>query len=258
MTLFLEKRPDPRLDREETLLFEAHVLKRNLPYERVPIKHVRRKQVTLGRDSVVAGSIQFVHAAIKTLGLPAPGLNYYPDHLKPWLYRNVWKARLRDVIARLESRDEPVFVKPAEKLKAFTGTVFHDSAVLSQVQYPKGGYVWCSNPVPFRAEWRVYVAGGEVRHAGFYAGIDETTPPDMVEINKALAVHMAATGERNFCADFGLLADGNTALVEMADGYIMGAYDISSEDYYAVIKGWWQAYVNRDHATKPNSLVDAV
>ncbi len=245
-TLILEQK-SRSLGRDEILLYEEQYLHRGQPVRYVPIKHLRQKRADAlpKPDEFVAGSIEFVHAALKSLGLPVPPIVYYPEALKPWLHRRIWQTTLAEAVARLEATTEPLFVKPAESLKAFTGAVFEDAAILNAVPYPKRKKVWCSQPVVWQAEWRAYVVDGQVKAISHYAG-DESLSPDRGVIEKAVGALLASGWpSRNFCCDFGLLSTGETAGVEYGDGYSMGAYDIAREDYYAMIFNWWREQVQR-------------
>jgi hypothetical protein len=247
-TLVFEQKPGS-FGHDQIMLYEEHYLRRGQPVRYVPIKHLRQKRADAlpKADEVVAGSIDFVHAALQSLSLPVPPIVYYPEALQPWLHRRIWMTTLGEAVARLGTVDEPVFVKPAERLKAFTGNVFHEAPTLASVPYPKKGRVWCSLPVAWHAEWRTYVVDGKIKAISHYAG-DDLIQPDRAEIEKAVAALLASGWpSRNFCCDFGLLSTGETACVEYGDGYSMGAYDVAREDYYAMIFNWWREQIARSN-----------
>ena len=104
---------------------------------------------------------------------------------------------------------------------------------------PQSEEVWCSEVVSWVSEWRLYVAGGRVLHAGHYDGNPDVKPsPDVVE--EALGLISAQDGcPSSYALDLGVLGNGETALVEVNDGYGIGAYGIDAELYYSFLKARW-------------------
>jgi hypothetical protein len=106
--------------------------------------------------------------------------------------------------------------------------------------------VWIAEPVRFVSEWRAYVAGGQLLdlcladHGG-----DANAMPDQTIIEDALQRLTAQRGTpAGYVIDFGVLETGETALIEMNDGFSMGAYaGVSPDAYWAVTVSRWAELV---------------
>lgn len=146
--------------------------------------------------------------------------NYYPDFMKDYLFRKVWRADTWPM-------EKGVFVKPADRHKRFTGI----STVGGYRKKKKGPY-WCSEVVKFVNEWRYYVADGKILAGEWYWG-DEVNTPDAPVFDVVIPAGFCGT------LDMGILDTGELALVEVHPPYACGWY---GKDYrvYAewIIKGW--------------------
>ncbi len=200
-----------------------------------------RRQLPLDRDSLVAGTMPVVLGALKQLEVPKPTPMDYPEVLTQYLHRRVWKTTLGAVRHQLfEDRGLPVFVKPADRAKSFTGCLLespNDAYKLGMSSQRQ--QVWCSEVVRWVAEFRVYVARSEILGIDRYAG-DSATDLDLTVIRQAVADFQGSG--RAFAAyalDFGVLASGETALVELNDGFSLGLYDLPPAKYTELILARW-------------------
>ena len=164
------------------------------------------------------------HAYAGPVGIDLPDASSYPAALEPFLHRKVWRATVAAVESRLHAADcRPVFVKPVCRQKRFTGCVLwseRDLGVLHGVSRQEP--VDCSEVVAWVTEYRVHVVRSEIRAVAHYAG-DEGVAPDARVLESAVAA--LARGERSpagYAVDFGVLEGGQTALVEMNDGFCRG------------------------------------
>ena len=172
----------------------------------------------------------------------------YPEVLQPCLHRQVWKEKsLRRVLDRLRAGGAPVFIKPASGWKRFTGFIpeHADDYRLSAVS--KNIEVWVSEPIQLLSEWRVYVLRAKIHEITFCDhGGDPALRPDLREIEAAVDTlhhhHLAPAG---FVIDFGLTSQGQTALIEMNDGFSFGAYQgVSAQTYWDINWVRWQELVS--------------
>ena len=240
--LIVEKKGSGEMGREESLASDvAHSI--GIPVESVSLKMMERGKVPVSRDFLVIGSVPFVHHALRQVGGQLPDHIPYPEILQHWLHRKVWKEdSLRNVLDQLAEGGPKVFVKPASGWKRFTGFVleFPDDYRLSGIS--KRLPVWVSEPVTFVSEWRAYVCRGSIADMRFSDfGGDRTREPDYQAIEQAVAtLHNAGQAAAGFVIDFGVLPTGQTALIEMNDGFSFGAYDgLPAKTYWEVSLARW-------------------
>lgn len=179
-------------------------------------------------DTLPVGSVEFVRRAMELAGIPEPSNMSYPLELQHHLKRYVRTCRVQDLSGRC-------FVKPMAT-KQFTGFVWDfaqqattptpsDQAQLAVLSaLPEDTLVWASDPVTWVSEWRAYVDENRVLAIARYDELeeDDVPEPDMAQVAQAAAqlIHKGP------CAlDFGVLANGQTALVEMNDFWSLGLYD---------------------------------
>ncbi|MCP2296618.1 protein of unknown function (DUF4343) [Nocardia amikacinitolerans] len=66
--------------------------------------------------------------------------------------------------------------------------------------------------------------------------------PDVVE-SAVAAYHRSGAAPSAYGIDFGVLANGETALVEANDGYALGAYDLAADRYTELVLRRWSELV---------------
>ncbi len=228
------------LDIEEELLVRFFE-KKSIPYSLYTKKDIQRRRLPLSRETLVAGDLDSVHGALRQLEIPPPQSNSYPSSLSSLLYRRIWTGTLQELRTLTESPYfEPVFVKPKSLQKRFTGRVvssgadlyfFHDVSKHTEILY--------SEVVEWISEYRVYIIDSEIRHIAHYDG-DPDVPISM-EVVKEAVESLDRSGESYaaYGIDFGVLKTWETALIEMNDGYALGAYKMKDEDYGELIVKRW-------------------
>ncbi|MDY6900666.1 MAG: ATP-grasp domain-containing protein [Cyanobacteriota bacterium] len=94
--------------------------------------------------------------------------------------------------------------------------------------------------VSWVSEYRVYVVNSEIRSIDFYNG-DNSIFIDVNKVKQAIK-SLDNTGESyaGYAIDFGVLDSGETALVEMNDGFAVGAYSIDRKNYTDLILARWE------------------
>lgn len=237
--LVIEERHAGRPAHEEALL-ASHAATLGVPTLGITWKPFARKRFLPETGDVVAGSVKFVRAALQSIRKPLPTQNPYPEALRSVLHRNVWPMAS---LGRALDQELPVFIRPAKRWKVFTGFVADSPhpAEVHGVSWREP--VWCSQVVRFVSEWRCYVVRREVRFIGFakYGG-DRSAEPDRVSI--ASAVEMFDGQPSAYAIDFGVLSTGETALIEVNDGFSVGAYDgVPAEVYWDMVATRWQELV---------------
>lgn len=238
---FIEEQGLGRLNVESKCVKEE-LERRGVPVTLFHKKRMLRKHVPLTEGSFVCGDIPCCETAMTQLGLPIPEPDDYPECLRPFLHRRVWKSTLRDLIHDFDmGGGKPVFVKPADKLKRFTGFVFDSiSAISSAHGSSRRDPVYCADVVTWLTEYRVYVTHGVIQGILNYDG-DKKVMIDATVAEAAIAaLREVGKLKAGFAIDFGVLADGRTALIEMNDGYAIGNYGLDPAKYTDMLLTRWE------------------
>lgn len=239
MSAIVEQQSGGKLDHDEAVLVRA-METGGQEWSKAPLSWVRRGKTDTRQASLVAGSIPFVEAALKQRGISIPDIDCYPATLKPFIHRETRRSTLDRAIAHVETRGTPIFIKPAARSKRFTGFVLEHSFDRRIEGISRREPIYFCDPVDFVSEWRAYVVARELRATVVYDGQCDIRPDSNV-INAAIAA-MAEDPflPASYAVDFGVLSDGRTALVEMNDGFSVGAYPGLDDDVYlAMIESRW-------------------
>ncbi|MEK8034045.1 ATP-grasp domain-containing protein [Ideonella sp. DXS29W] len=238
---YLEELGNGRLRVEEERL-RAEFERRGVPVQLYTAKRIQRRSLPLSHRSFVAGDMDAMHGAMSQLRIEHPAPNDYPPCLAPYLRRQMTQVTLGDVEHQICSAGGgAVFVKPATGRKRFTGQVLWSP---SDFMYLRGTSrrqtVWCAEVVSWRSEFRVYVVRDAVVWTDHYAGEREATL-DMAVVHQAVEAYaQSGTAPAGYAMDMGVLESGETALVEINDGFALGAYDIDAAPYTDLLIARWQ------------------
>ncbi len=188
----------------------------------------------LAPDTVVAGNIATVRAALRQIGAPLPPYLLLPRGGAPFLGRASWETTLGEVRTLAHV---PVFIKPLSEGKTFTGHVvsaFRD--LLETAVLPDDLPVLAQGVVEFVSEWRVFVTRGEVVGVGRYRG-HPLRFPDANVIRAVVAAYNDPVAA--YSVDIGVTASGDTLLIELNDGYSLGAYGLPPARYARLLEARW-------------------
>ena len=170
------------------------------------------------------------------LGLAVPAELGYPKVLRPFLGRRLWLSTINTVATHSESW--PVFVKPMHDAKKFTGVlVRRPGDLMGCGDQHQDTPVWCAEPVQFVAEWRCFVRYGRILDARPYKG-DWRAHFDPAVVEAALAAYLPEAPAA-FSLDVGRTAAGATVVVEVNDGYALGAYGLMPLAYAKFLSARW-------------------
>jgi hypothetical protein len=170
------------------------------------------------RGTLPVGSVEFVREALRRQGARVPAPIDYPPSLDRFLHRRIERLTLKDAAMRAG-----VWVKPCAEKAFDPGT---PGALLESGISPDAP-VWASNTVDWLCEYRCYVCRGEGLWMHRYDpdGADDAPEPGLDTVRQMIALY-AASGEspEGYGLDVGVLSTGETALVEINDGYGLGYY----------------------------------
>lgn len=239
---YLQQTGNGRLRPEEQRV-QTECERRGIPFTLFTLKQIQRRQLPLTRETFVSGDMDAMHGAMKQLGIELPSVSDYPKCLARHLHRRVWQSTLGEVeqaIFEGTGLKLPVFAKPAGRSKLFTGKVFDSPDDLYGVSgRSRREPVWCSEVVSWVSEFRAYVIDGCVKSLDHYGG-DAAIRPDRMVVDLAVQTFkLHGSAPIAYGIDFGVLSTGETALIEMNDGYALGAYQIGAEDYTDLLFQRW-------------------
>jgi ATP-grasp domain, R2K clade family 2 len=239
---FIQQQDHRQLRNEEQLVVEE-LGRRGIPTFFYTAKQIFRRQLPLDNQSLVVGDLDCIRGALQQLDIQLPQLNEYPASLESLLHRRIWRSTLGNLESSLLSgmMTQSVFAKPANRCKRFTGFVIHDEGDLYRVgNVSRREQIFCAEVVSWLSEYRIYVVKSKVRSVDFYSG----NPQIKIDVNVVdQAIDMLDQSQESYAGyaiDFGVLSSGETALIEMNDGFAIGAYQINSQDYTDLILSRWE------------------
>lgn len=220
----------------------AELSRRGIPCTLFLEKRLQRRQLPLRPDTLVAGHIPVVLCALRQLGIGPPEPNDYPKCLQPWIRRRMWMSTVRKLVTILqEGTGAPCFAKPIGRHKRFVGHVFESWEDLRALRGASDNMpIVCSEIVSWLTEYRVYVVRGQIVGIRHYRGDPERTPDQRVIESAVAAFEASGEATAGYGIDFGVLSNGQTALVEVNDGYSLGSYGLEDHHYTDLIVARWR------------------
>ncbi|MDY6784037.1 MAG: ATP-grasp domain-containing protein [Cyanobacteriota bacterium] len=239
---FLQEQGGGKLGEEEASLYRE-LTARGYPITLFLAKKMHRRQLPLTRQSFVAGEMDIVVAALKQLEISIPQPNDYPPSLAKFLHRRTWTSSLGVIEAKLQQEVEinPIFAKPANRRKRFTGRVFESLADLGAVSgVSRKEELICSEAVNWKSEYRVYIIHCRIVGTYYYSGDRNIKINRSVVEDAVRCLDNAGEAIAGYSLDFGVLETGETALVEMNDGFALGNYGLDDKQYADLILARWK------------------
>ena len=187
------------------------------------------------KECIALGSINFMHKTLNLLGCSYPTDLDYPSSLHSFLGRELKASTINEF--DVDTAQWNVFIKPHGQSKKFTGRVVKNLTDLrgtadQQYNVP----IWVSEMVEFVREWRVFVRYGKILDVRPYKGTWQVAY-DASIIGAAVEAFIDAPN--GYAMDIGVTKDGKTLLVEVNDGYSLGAYGLYFIDYAKLLSARW-------------------
>ena len=188
-------------------------------------------------DDIVVGGIGFAQRAMVQLGLSVPALDPIPKQLEAFAGREVWQSSMKELRAKVNA-GEVIFAKPRpNRPKAFVGRLYSEFRdLIATAHISDDEPIDCSEPVEFLAEFRCFVLRGDPIGLRHYNG-DPLILPDPAIVKDAVKAY--ADGPMGYALDFGVTSEGKTIIVEVNDGYAIGAYGLPPVSYANLIQARW-------------------
>lgn len=249
---FIQGHENGRLPPESTLVVEE-LQSRSIPVIVKTTEEINSSPWPLTDKDLVVGDFTWTRMALTQLGKPFPPPPDYPECLRYLLHRKVWTSTLGEINANIEAEPEKtIFIKPAEDTKAFSGLIVSvDWMGYLLDQFSPSLSVLCSELVEMISEYRVYVVDGSIRRICHYKGPTDI-PLDIAVVESAVQTLFGSEEGKELTGcgmDFAVMKFGEvfkTGLVEVNDGYSLGAYEgISGKDYTDMLIARWAKLVQQ-------------
>lgn len=193
---------------------------------------------SLNEDNILYGSIQDI---LFYLSFLKKEYNYtsYPIELDKYLKRFVSQCFFKTI---KKQNIKNLFIKPT-KLKQFTGFVLTGefSDYLQMVNVSDNDLVWLSSKINLLAEYRVFVYDKQILDIKPYRG-DCSLGFNLETVKSMISDYK--TAPIAYALDIGITDNKNTVLVEMNDGFSLGAYGLSTIEYGKIIVNRWRELLN--------------
>lgn len=238
MRAFIQYKQLLGTDRKAPFGFGAYVAEDwflQMGWECIPFLEPSELEGHISFDTPVIGGIRNVLLALDHLGVRRPVPLEIPEELFSYCNRKIWLSSLGEV--RKHEDNWPVFIKPSEEHKLFTGHVLRNfTDLFKAMAFPDETKVIVSEPVQFDSEYRCFVCRGEILDVRRYTGAVDWYPdiPRVRDMIRAIRKPLAA-----YSIDVGSVA-GETVLVECNDAYALGTYGLSGHHQVKMILGRWQ------------------
>lgn len=236
-------------DAESRAVRMASMLADDIQVTNASIDGLQDHQCMLWKGAMPVGSVQFVRRAMELAGITEPENLSYPPGCEPYTKRKIWASTAGEALIMIGKR----FIKSFET-KVFTGFVLDSDAgalglnTHDQIQYNalcglmSDAPVWVSEPVQWVSEYRYYVMDSRIIGYARYDQdeIEAVPEPDIGVVHQCIA-DLAIP--HPYALDMGVLASGDTAVVEVNDAWAIGLYGgaMKPHDYVRFLATRWSS-----------------
>lgn len=183
------------------------------------------------RGEPVVGGVGAIRRIFARMGVTWTATTYPPE-LHHFLRRKVEVKALGEL-----SRDSmPVFIKPFEDSKQFTGFVCYDPFDRRLGNLEPQLPVYACEPIEFVTEYRVYVLDKKILNAARYTGPVDCVP-NFATIRAMIMAYQQAPIA--YSLDVGVTNDKETVLVETNDAFSLGNYGLPAALMAKMVAARW-------------------
>lgn len=198
------------------------------------------------KEDIVVDYLIQCENVFKKFGITHPHVDNYPECLKEFLGRKIWKDTINSISSDEKKWSAGWFVKPVDS-KVFTGKVISSiKDLIGCGAYNDNLEVLCSEAVEFMREWRCFVYYDEIIDVRPYKGDwHYNYNPDVLD---QIMNQFTQWDERPMACsiDIGVTKDGRTLLIECNDAYSLGAYGLEDYKYAKLLSARWSQLLNRE------------
>ncbi len=184
--------------------------------------------------NLVVGFVEDTLKYFEKLGIPKMDALNIPFQLQNYCGRTIEYT----TIGLAKALDYyPIFVKPVIT-KQFVAGVLKGKEDFNYYlrDVPNETKIMVSDVVDFVSEYRCYVTKGILKGVKHYIG-DFRVFPDMRVIDGCINDYLGYPA--GYTIDFGVTQDGKTLLIECNDGWAIGNYGLSDNDYAGLLAARW-------------------
>jgi len=191
------------------------------------------------KEDILIGFVDETKQTLSNLNVSYEDLDCYPTELESYLGRKIWKDTFLNFI---KTNKFGYFIKPSKQNKLFTGKVINGIGDLVSIGHPAQDFeIYCSEPISFLSEGRCFVRYGNILDFRRYKG-SWKSKFDIELIEKC--INDFSSDLNGYAIDFGVTKSGETKLVEVNEGYSLGAYGLFSVDYVKLLSARWFQLMN--------------
>ncbi len=218
---------------------------RELGAEIIPYHTIDEIYDNVDREDIVLDYIDQCNEIFKKFGVE-PHIPDYPDNMKSFLGRKVWRDTIDSIASNEEKWSAGYFVKPI-KDKAFTGKIIASITDLVGCGNSAENYeVLVSEPLNILAEWRGFITYDKLVDLRPYGMLLDRTRQSYLYhydeniVKKMMEIFCEWENRPAACSmDICFTKDGRTLLVEFNDAYSLGSYGFPSIAYAKLISARW-------------------
>ena len=200
------------------------------------------EKTSFKKDDILIGSVEATIAFFKANNIVVPNYIGYPSPIEKYLGRKIIKDTLKNVI----NHPFPWFVKPANDVKKFTGSLVENNTQLDILHKFMGvkyeDEIYYSDVIPnILSEYRCFIHKGELKGIQWYLG-DFTKFPDVNIINNMIKDYKDAPV--SYTLDVAV-TDDSTILIEVNDMWAIGSYGLGGRIYVRMCIDRFQEIINK-------------
>ena len=218
---------------------------RELGAEIIPYHKIDEIYDKVTREDIVLDYIGQCNSIFAKFGI-TPRIPDYPDALKPFLGRKIWKDTINSISRSEEKWSAGYFVKPIRN-KVFTGKIISSiSDLVGCGNYSEDYEVLVSEHLDIGAEWRCFIIYDEIVDVRPYGLLLDRNRKsykyhyDFKVLDSMLEAFVKWDERSVACSmDICVTKDGQTLLVEINDAYSLGCYGLASIFYAKLISARW-------------------
>jgi len=196
------------------------------------------------------GGIMAMRNLFDKFGTTSPEIHNPHEYLLKFTGRTFAEKKLKDIVSHFSDNHSgttnPVFIKPLTEHKLFTGFVVNQFSDLIKISHLDGDVdILQSSVSHFISEYRIFIDRQDILGCKNYTG-DYRVLPDFFFINRAIQEYGKVTTNTPlaYSLDFAITNAGETQLIEINDGFALGAYGLNPIYYCKMIRDRWHQIIN--------------